>query len=598
MGWSAHRQHGKSSRGPARELIQLRSSLAALQRKQQNRKVAEKPGEAAEKPDNAASELRAGLASLHQLTSGVSQDIQTHASQISAGSRELSDLGLEGQGSPAADAVAASMLQANEVLQERLAQAEQKLSEQLEQLQQQSDQARTDALTGLLNRRGFDEEAERCLKEQRENGEPVSFLMLDIDHFKKFNDQHGHDIGDEVLRETARVASLSVRPIDFVARFGGEELVVIMPTADLEEANRVAECVRIAIAENRVKTPQASLEVQVSIGVAAGLQETPDALLKRADTALYAAKNNGRNRTYYHDGQQSLPVLVEAPNSDAQNPADTEELKSQPPEEDVEEFESSENAAPKSEIEGAPTLALKTPHAKTEETEPVALTQTAPRTPISSAPEAPPQEQQPQEPQLQEPQLQKSQPPCRRDALTGLPSSHALVDEAARCISATQGEGGLLSLVLCDVDGMHTIAQEHGERAAELLTIAVAQFLSSVTGNDELLTRSPTGGFAMLMPGRESDDAARIAQRIQHAVSSTALPLGDSDLRLALDTGVAHMTPDDNAKTLLGRAQQAVAKSSHERSPQTDAPAKEGLPGIPEHAAAPPPPQVGFHTSA
>ncbi len=588
MGWSAHRQQGKSSRGSARELVQLRSSLAALQRKQQNRKAAETLAKAAEKPGNTASELRAGLASLHQLTSGVSQDIQTHASRISAGSRELSDLGLEGQGSPAADAVAASMLQANEVLQERLAQAEQKLSEQLEQLQQQSDQARTDALTGLLNRRGFDEEAERCLKEQCENGEPASFLMLDIDHFKKFNDQHGHDIGDEVLRETARVASLAVRPVDFVARFGGEELVVIMPTADLEEANRVAECVRIAIAENRVKTPDASLEVQVSIGVAEGLQETPDSLLKRADTALYAAKNNGRNRTYYHDGQQSLPVLVEAPNSEGQNLADTEEVKIQPPEEDVEEFESSESAAPESEIEDAPTLTPMTPNAKTEETEPVALTQTAPRPPISSAPEAPPQEPQPQEPQ----------PPRRRDALTGLPSSHALVDEAARRISATQGEGGLLSLVLCDVDGMHAIAQEHGERAADLLTIAVAQFLSSVTGNDELLTRSPTGGFAMLMPGRESDEAARIAQRIQRAVANTALPLGDSDLRLALDTGVAHMTPDDNAKTLLGRAQQAVAKSSHERSPQTDAPAEDGLPGIPEHAAAPPPPQVGFHTSA
>ena len=131
-------------------------------------------------------------------------------------------------------------------------------------------------------------------------GDPVSALLIDIDHFKRINDTFGHDVGDEVLREFAVRLATNVRAIDLACRLGGEEFVVIMPDSGLEGAHRVAERLRLHISGSpfRVAGADEPLAVTVSIGVAATLSEsdTPDALIKRADAAVYAAKRAGRNQ--------------------------------------------------------------------------------------------------------------------------------------------------------------------------------------------------------------------------------------------------------------------------------------------------------------
>jgi two-component system cell cycle response regulator len=130
-------------------------------------------------------------------------------------------------------------------------------------------------------------------------GEPVSALMIDIDHFKKINDGFGHDIGDQVLREFAVRLASNVRAIDLPCRYGGEEFVVIMPGASLEDAGHIAERIRRHVAGSpfRVAGVSEPLSVTISIGVAAtsGPSDTAEALLKRADEAAYAAKAAGRN---------------------------------------------------------------------------------------------------------------------------------------------------------------------------------------------------------------------------------------------------------------------------------------------------------------
>ncbi|MDO8296031.1 MAG: PleD family two-component system response regulator [Caulobacter sp.] len=158
----------------------------------------------------------------------------------------------------------------------------------------------TDQLTGLHNRRYMEGQLGALVKRAAHGGDPVSALMIDIDHFKKINDNFGHDVGDEVLREFAVRLASNVRAIDLPCRYGGEEFTVIMPGARLEDAQRVAERIRLHVAGSpfRVAGGKELLTVTISVGVATTLGETdtPDALIKRADEAVYEAKAAGRNR--------------------------------------------------------------------------------------------------------------------------------------------------------------------------------------------------------------------------------------------------------------------------------------------------------------
>ena len=158
----------------------------------------------------------------------------------------------------------------------------------------------TDQLTGLHNRRYMFGQLKALVDRSRQGGEPVSALLIDLDHFKLVNDGFGHDVGDEVLREFSVRLATNVRAIDLPCRFGGEEFAVIMPDTRIEDAQRIAERIRLHVgsAPFRVSGGRESLSVTISIGVAAttGEGDSPDKLLKRADAALYEAKAQGRNR--------------------------------------------------------------------------------------------------------------------------------------------------------------------------------------------------------------------------------------------------------------------------------------------------------------
>jgi two-component system, sensor histidine kinase LadS len=177
----------------------------------------------------------------------------------------------------------------------------------------------TDALTGLLNRRAFDEisEAEyrRAIREQSS----VAVLMIDLDHFKRINDQCGHHFGDLCLASAARVMQARLRrPPDIAARYGGEEFVVFLPGTDCGGAVRVAESLLAALAETVISEGDVSLTVSASIGVASHIPDVSKSLhelMKQADENLYAAKANGRNRVEWQSGaagrgDDRIPVRV------------------------------------------------------------------------------------------------------------------------------------------------------------------------------------------------------------------------------------------------------------------------------------------------
>lgn len=158
--------------------------------------------------------------------------------------------------------------------------------------------ARVDPLTGLGNRRDFEDRCRQGLVRARELGETLALLVVDVDHFKRVNDGHGHAAGDAVLQAIARAAQTTVRELDHVSRFGGEEFIVLAPDCDLAGGVALGERLRQAVLLLAVPEAQGgSIRVTVSIGVAvARAGETADGVLVRADRALYQAKHAGRNR--------------------------------------------------------------------------------------------------------------------------------------------------------------------------------------------------------------------------------------------------------------------------------------------------------------
>ena len=157
-----------------------------------------------------------------------------------------------------------------------------------------------DPLTGLHNRRYLDSHFNAMVEEALNRGRPMAVLVLDVDRFKTINDTHGHDAGDDVLREFAQRVRKSLRGNDLVARFGGEELVVLMPDTPLDTARLAAERIRTRVEKDLFAVHKGTrhIPVTVSIGVTGvqGSGDTPDLLLRRADSALYRAKAEGRNR--------------------------------------------------------------------------------------------------------------------------------------------------------------------------------------------------------------------------------------------------------------------------------------------------------------
>lgn len=158
----------------------------------------------------------------------------------------------------------------------------------------------TDPLTGLANRRCLDQSLQRCLIDSATTGLPLSLLISDIDHFKKFNDSYGHQTGDQVLRLVANAVKQSVKGQDIAARYGGEEFCILLPRTDLQAAARVAEHIRQSVMGKELikrSTGERLGRITISIGVAiAKADDNAGSLIERADAAMYLAKNRGRNR--------------------------------------------------------------------------------------------------------------------------------------------------------------------------------------------------------------------------------------------------------------------------------------------------------------
>jgi len=185
-------------------------------------------------------------------------------------------------------------------LMQRLHSATAELAQLRRQLDEAREQAKLDALTGVANRRGFDEAMQALLHEHKSGDSCPSVMMIDLDHFKQVNDQYGHVFGDTVLKSVAQAIRSCVKGRDLVARYGGEEFAVMLPATALPGAIALAEQIRSTIAGARIRRGNTSERIgaiTVSVGVSSWKPgESIDALIERADRALYRSKSEGRNR--------------------------------------------------------------------------------------------------------------------------------------------------------------------------------------------------------------------------------------------------------------------------------------------------------------
>jgi diguanylate cyclase len=263
--------------------------------------------------DNASASVMATLGAVLEKLEAAGRDAGDYGRTLSRASGELDT----GRSPEQLRSFVDTLIVATHAMEERAIVLESELqrsSEEVTALRGQLEDVRreslTDSLTSIANRKAFDQQLVLAAAEAEKTLRPVSLLLCDIDHFKKFNDTWGHQIGDQVLKLVASCLAESIRDGDMVARFGGEEFAIILRETALESATRLADRIREHVQSKQLvkrSTGDVLGVLTISIGVACWTgDDMPASLLQRADICLYRAKNTGRNRVVNEDETASL----------------------------------------------------------------------------------------------------------------------------------------------------------------------------------------------------------------------------------------------------------------------------------------------------
>ncbi|MFM9961673.1 MAG: diguanylate cyclase [Planctomycetaceae bacterium] len=239
-------------------------------------------------------ELSKFMRYVQSIASNVDEKVDRHSTSLTSINH---DLGRVHEPDPKAVLRAVKQLfEANLHLHGELTSAQEQIDYKQQQIESYMAEARTDKLTGIPNRRAFDEHIYRLFSAKSTRRGSFCLLLADVDHFKLFNDYHGHQVGDEMLLRVATTIKKSLRSKDIVCRYGGEEFAILLPRTKLADALRIAERARAAVQALVSPIAEAELQVTISIGVVELLrsEEIPE-FIKRGDEALYAAKLAGRN---------------------------------------------------------------------------------------------------------------------------------------------------------------------------------------------------------------------------------------------------------------------------------------------------------------
>ena len=253
------------------------------------------------------------LTAVERLTS----EVGVHDTEIRAVGKHVGQLQVTGELETFRRAILQhieAVLESNQRLADELVVAHYQMEQQAAELDRTRKEARTDPLSGVGNRKAFDETLQWLLTTWKRDREPFTLILADLDRFKWVNDTHGHQAGDVVLAQMGALLKNSVRGGDIVARYGGDEFAILLPRTELHAGNQVAARIRAQVWRSSFRVGQRGEQgvISLSVGVASVQDgDTGETILARADKALYKAKEAGRNRVYCLDADCQEPELVE-----------------------------------------------------------------------------------------------------------------------------------------------------------------------------------------------------------------------------------------------------------------------------------------------
>lgn len=289
---------------------------------------------------------------LHQIAAGVAEEVGDHNERVQSINDELS------ASEDPLDVVVAveRLIKVNSELQSQLQTAEQRMREQASQIDEYIDAATTDALTQLANRRAFDDELAKCVEQFEQHGTPVSLVLLDVDDFKTINDTYGNSIGDQILRNLARLMRQTFSGSEITCRHGGDEFAIILPGVAVDQAKISAEEFRVLVARSVFECDQKDVRVTISGGVAE-LQtgEDIEEFIRRVDGALYISKQENRSSCHWHDGTVVLPVESQQTGA----PQDLPQREEEPDEDNEERPTAAEKDPDEDDVSETPSVSAK-----------------------------------------------------------------------------------------------------------------------------------------------------------------------------------------------------------------------------------------------
>ncbi len=265
---------------------------------------------------------------LREYATSMAMDVDEHQNSV----QEFSDSLQNAEPSVSADSLSRAinqLIEANEAMQTKLQTAQSRIIEQSEQLESAERRAQTDALTRVSNRGAFDEHLAR--RHSLGPGRAGTLMLLDVDYFKRFNDEHGHRAGDEVLKVVANMLHARLKSYGIVARFGGEEFAAIIDGYSIDESKKIVESARAAISQHVIEFEGKTLNVTASIGLAEPIEDESIAQwIERADAAMYFSKGAGRNCGHWMNDK--TPELITLDDSQPLIPETSTEAPSSIPE--------------------------------------------------------------------------------------------------------------------------------------------------------------------------------------------------------------------------------------------------------------------------
>jgi diguanylate cyclase len=435
------------------------------------------------------------LACLRKLASNVALELGEHSTRVEEINVELQNENLH---IPAKILdVVTRIVDVNKTMQGRLDQAEDQLREQVRLVESHSAEARTDALTLVGNRRAFETDLAQSLADFRGSGQGFALAMIDLDKFKRLNDTHGHQAGDEVLRGSGRVLRRVLRESDSICRYGGEEFAVIFNRVTIRDVQRALTRLRHAVARTGFDFPGGRLHVTISIGATqAEAGDSAETIIQRSDAALYASKEAGRNCGHWHDGAGIVPILDE---------------QAQPAEVPVE--------APQASVASAPQETF----AKMEQ-------------PIAAEPAI----------------------DSLAGNLPELLNRTAFCQHVRSRVAEWKRGGPTVTLVLVEIDDFERTTQLYGPKCRDLLVASLTRVVMAGVREMDMVARYSASCLGFLLPKAELADAIRVADRIRESASEVRISLGEQKVGFTVSVGLIEAASADDMVALFRKAEMAL----------------------------------------